>query len=174
MADRRGRLTTGAALAAAGVSLVWSVVHRPDVEALGASGHLVAALVGAVLVADVVYLAALAVSVHALLRLSVAVPGASRWARIRRLASMKHWTDDVLGAAVDDRRFGAAFAVNWVAASVAALVPAVAVILLLPVRSWGLLGLSALDLAGTMALRTTIRGQLRRLALRRAPAPAVP
>lgn len=141
----------------------WTVLHRPHLREVTGHGRTIGVLAGALVGANALYVLGLALSATAIARHAIAGGELSFWRRIRRFGDLRRWTDDLIARAVDDRWFRVGFAVNWVGALLAALVPPVAVITLLPVRNWSLLAVAALDVAGTMVLRMPVRARIRRL-----------
>ena len=145
------------------VALGWALAHRPGLgevrEHPGRAGLFVAAIVAA----NMLWLLGLGLAVSAIGRHMRRPETESPWRTLRRRASLRNWTDEMLLSVDGDPRFRAGFAINWVGAVIAAVVPALAVLTLLPRSAWSIVAISFLDLASTIALRWALRARMRRL-----------
>jgi hypothetical protein len=79
---------------------------------------------------------------------------------LRSLAHMREWSGDTLDDVADDRWFRVLFDINATAAIVGAIIPAIAIVVVLPPSGWGLLAICALDITGAALLRRAIHRKL--------------
>lgn len=159
--EAQARWQRPAAVAVVVGSLVVTAALRPRLpDDLTGLGWFLVALA----VVNVVYFIGVALCAAALARHASSTRHLGPLGQLRQYGSMRRWSDETLSRTAGDRWFWIGFTINWAAATVAALVPAVAVVVLLPPSGWGLLAISALDLTATMVLRVGISRRLRRFA----------
>lgn len=158
-ARRRWR-TIGFGLVVVG-SIAVTAFNHDSIHILRRSGAMYGLALAAVMVTQAASLGSLAVVASIIAGHAFSSVRHLRLQQMRAFLSPRTWTDEVLRRAHGDRRFKVAFTFNWVAAITAALVPAVIIVVLLPVSAWGLLGVCAFDVGSAAILRAAIHSRLR-------------